>query len=68
MKSTSGCDLMAVQVLKSRVRAPSFTAHLEMRLVASRLWRISANGKSVTTEMLYVLVAKLPGGDEYIVE
>jgi hypothetical protein len=52
IKSTSACDLMAVRGLKSRVRAPSSTAHLEMCLVASRLWRISANGKLVTTEIL----------------
>jgi hypothetical protein len=44
---------MAIRGLKSRVRAPSSTANLEMCLVVSRLWRISANGKSVTTEMLY---------------
>jgi hypothetical protein len=55
IKSISSSDLMAVRGLKSRVRAPSFTAHLEMSPVVSRLWRISANRKSVTIEMLYVL-------------
>jgi hypothetical protein len=35
-------------------RTPNYTAHLEMRLVASRLWRISANGKSVTTDICVV--------------
>jgi hypothetical protein len=53
MKSTSACDLMAVRGLKLSVRAPSFTANLEMRLVASRLWRISGNRKLETTRILY---------------
>jgi hypothetical protein len=37
MKSTSACDLMAVRGLKSRVRAPSSTAHLEMHQVVHQL-------------------------------
>jgi hypothetical protein len=44
MKSASAYDLMAVRGLKSSVRAPSSTVHLEMRSVASRLWRISTMG------------------------
>jgi hypothetical protein len=55
MKSTSIYDSMVVRGLKSRMRAPSSTAHLEMRPVASRLWRISTNGKSETTRILYAL-------------
>jgi hypothetical protein len=54
MKSSSACDLMAVWGLKWSVRAPSSTAHLKIHPVASRLWRISANGKSETTRILYV--------------
>jgi hypothetical protein len=53
MKSTSAYDMMVVWGLKLSVRAPSSTAHLEMRPVASQLWRISANGKSKTTRILY---------------
>jgi hypothetical protein len=53
MKSTSACDLMAIRGLKSSVRAPSSMAHLEMCPVESILWRISVNGKSETTRILY---------------
>ena len=52
-KSTSACDLIAVLGLKLISKAPSSTAHFEIRPVASRLWRISPNGKSVITEILY---------------
>ena len=52
-KSTSACDLIAVLGLKLVSKAPSSTAHFEIRPVASRLWSISPNGKSVLTEILY---------------
>jgi hypothetical protein len=55
MKSTSAYDLIAVWGLKWSVRAPNSMAHLEMLPVVSRLWRISANGKSETTKILYAL-------------
>jgi hypothetical protein len=44
MKSTSACDLMAVRGLKSIVRAPSSTAHLEILPVASWFRRMSPSG------------------------
>jgi hypothetical protein len=53
MKSTSAYNLMMVRGLKSRLRAPSSTAHLEIHPVASQLWSISDNEKSVTTKILY---------------
>jgi hypothetical protein len=39
--------------LKSIDKAPSSTAHFEIRPVASWLCRISANGKSVITVIRY---------------
>jgi hypothetical protein len=44
MKSTSACDLMAVHGLKSMLRAPSSTAHLEILPVASWFRRMSPSG------------------------
>src|SRR6185312_10233783 len=49
-KSTSACDLIDVLGLKLISKAPSSTAHFEIHPVASRLWSISPNGKSVMTE------------------
>jgi len=65
-KSTRAYDLMAVFGWNLISKAPSSTAHLDMRLVASRLWSMSANGKSVTTMTLYSskIVSELPGSDE----
>jgi hypothetical protein len=61
---------MAIQGLKLRVRASRSTAQLEMRLVASRLWRISAKWEISDHQDVVCIevVAKLLGGDEYSVE
>jgi hypothetical protein len=72
MKSTSACNLMAVQGLKSRVRAPSSTAHLEMRPVRPncggslpiRQWEVGDHKDVVCDEIM----VKLPGGDEYTIK
>ena len=52
-KSTSACNLIVVLGLNLISKAPNSTAHFEILPVASRLWSISANGKLVTTEILY---------------
>ena len=52
-KSTRAWDLIAVLGVNFSSRAPSSTAHFEMRPVASRLCSISPSGKSVTTDILY---------------
>jgi hypothetical protein len=51
-KSTSAWDLIAFRGVKSMLSALSSTAHLDMRLVESRLCKMSSSGKSVTTVIL----------------
>jgi hypothetical protein len=53
MKSVSACDFIAFREEKSIFRAPSSTAHFDMRPVASLLCRMSLRGKCVTTVILW---------------